>query len=142
MIDGTMPAFAEWIGVGKAPEGSGANCAMSPGEKALGRPGVLHGGATATLLEQSGRLAVITALGLDQAIIEIASITVDYLRVGRDAPALAGATIVKLGGRVAVVSATAWTDDRNKPFAAAKMTFILDRADDAASQGSSMADRK
>lgn len=77
-----VPDFATWMGIG--PAGGGADRALVAGEAALGRSGVLHGGVTATLLEQAGRSAVIAALSDQPAIVQLASITVDYLRVGPD----------------------------------------------------------
>ena len=104
---------------------------MMPGETAMGRPGVMHGGAIATLLEQAGRAAVAAAIDAageeGRPAIMLASMTVDYLRVGPMAEAQAAGTIVKLGARVAVVMASAWAGDPGKPFAAAKLTFLLVR---------------
>jgi len=101
---------------------------MTPGETAMGRPGVMHGGAIATLLEQAGRAAVAAAVdGAGGPAITLASMTVDYLRVGPMTAVQAAGTIVKLGARVAVVTASAWAGDPGKPFAAAKLTFLLMR---------------
>lgn len=105
-----------------------AAAAIAPGEPAMGRPGAMHGGATATLLEQAGRAALVEAMGgAAGADIMLASMTVDYLRVGPMAPSRALGTIVKAGGRVAVVSASAWADDPAKPYASAKLTFLVSR---------------
>ena len=119
--------FAAFLGIATK---AGDGAVMIPGTTALGRPGVLHGGAIATLLEQAGRAVVAAAVdrpGGGTPAIQLASMTVDYLRVGPMAEVRAAGTIVKLGARVAVVGTTAWADDPGKPFAAAKLTFLLIR---------------
>lgn len=121
--------FAAFLGIATDVDRGTAIARMIPGETAMGRPGVMHGGATATLLEQAGRAVVAAAIdrteGDARPVIELASITVDYLRVGPMAEVRAAGTIVKLGARVAVVTVSAWASDPVKPFATAKLTFLL-----------------
>lgn len=127
----SAPCFPALLGIDIRAEGSRIVARMTPAEAAMGRPGVMHGGATATLLEQAARAVVAHAVhpaGQETAsTIELASMTVDYLRVGPMAEACAAGVIVKIGARVAVVTVTAWATDESKPFAAAKLTFLLNR---------------
>jgi uncharacterized protein (TIGR00369 family) len=101
---------------------------MTPSETALGHPQALHGGATASLIEQAGRLVVSRALKREMdygPAIKLAGMTVDYLRAGPPSVCKARGRIVRLGGRVANVAVEAWAEDPAKPFAAARLTFLI-----------------
>ena len=76
---------------------------MPFGEDVVGRPGYLHGGAIAGLLE----FAAFTTLARE----------------------IATATVERLGTRIANVEAFAWQKDRSNPIAAARINFLLDRGD-------------
>ena len=95
-----------------------------------GRPGFLHGGVIAGLLE----LACYEALrnefkgGLGPRIKPI-NVAVDYLRGAGMADTHAVAHIVRIGKSVANASAICWQDDRSKPIATARMHLLLDRED-------------
>ena len=96
-------------------------------EEVVGRPGFLHGGAIAGLLE-------FAALGtlydrLDEGVrVKPINVSVDFMRGGIDHDTYAAATITRLGNRVANVEAHAWQQDRAKPIAAARMNLLLRRA--------------
>ncbi len=96
----------------------------------LGRPGFLHGGAIAGLLEFAAFTALAKALGPEQAVMKPVTITVDYMRGGAEAlgDTCAAALIERLGKRIANVEAFAWQGDRAKPIAAARINFLLERA--------------
>ena len=95
----------------------------------LGRPGFLHGGAIAGLLEFAAFSALAKALGKDQVTLKPVTITVDYMRGGVEAlgDTYASARIERLGKRIANIEAQAWQQDRAKPIAAARINFLLDR---------------
>lgn len=94
-----------------------------------GRPGFLHGGVIAGLLE----MACYEALGLefkdvnDRPRLKPINIAVDYLRGGVSVDTHAVAQIVRVGKRVANASAVCWQDDRSRPIATARMHILLDR---------------
>ena len=95
----------------------------------IGRPGFLHGGAIAGLLEFAAFTALARALGGEAARLKPVTITVDYMRGGAEAlgDTYAAALIERLGKRIANVEAFAWQADRTKPIAAARINFLLER---------------
>lgn len=93
-----------------------------------GRPGFIHGGVIAGLLEMSCYEALaheFRATGLPK--VKPINIAVDYLRGGLMTETHALAQIVRIGKRVANASAMCWQDDRSKPIATARMHILLDR---------------
>lgn len=92
----------------------------------MGRPGFLHGGAIAGLLENAAWVAVLDMLPVGAKIKPI-SVTVDFLRGGGPVETFAQAEIVRLGRRIANVLVTAWQEDRAKPIATANLKLIIDR---------------
>ncbi len=102
---------------------------MPFGNDVTGRPGFLHGGAIAGLLEFAAFTALAKALGEDQAAMKPVTITVDYMRGGAEAlgDTFAAARIERLGKRIANIEALAWQQDRAKPIAAARINFLIKR---------------
>jgi acyl-coenzyme A thioesterase PaaI-like protein len=103
----------------------------------LGRPGYVHGGALAGLLEFAAYGALYEALGLGDlgseagtggVTIKPVNVTVQYMRGAAQHDTIAAATITRLGKRVANVEAHAWQLDRAKPVAAAQMNVLLRRS--------------
>lgn len=93
-----------------------------------GRPGFVHGGVIAGLLE----LACYEALTNEFADgplpgIKPINVAVDYLRGGLMTDTHAVAQIIRIGKRVANATALCWQDDRSKPIATARMHLLLDR---------------
>ncbi|QIK96499.1 PaaI family thioesterase [Sphingomonas sp. HDW15A] len=98
-------------------------------ENVIGRPGYLHGGAIAGLLEFAAFERLRLAIDDERVTMKPVTITVDYLR---GAGAARGDThcdgvIERLGNRIANVDAVAWQTDRAKPVATARITFLLER---------------
>lgn len=95
----------------------------------IGRPGFLHGGAIAGLLEFAAFSALAKALGKQPATLKPVTITVDYMRGGVEAlgDTFAHARIERLGKRIANIEAQAWQQDREKPIAAARINFLINR---------------
>jgi uncharacterized protein (TIGR00369 family) len=104
----------------------GALVVMPFADGFMGRPGFLHGGAIAGLLECTAWMAVLDALP-DGATIKPVSVTVDYLRGGTHVETYAEAEIARLGRRIANVLVTAWQDDRAKPIATANLKMMVER---------------
>lgn len=94
-------------------------------EAVVGRPGFVHGGALAGLLEVAALVEARRHLGGRAA--KPVGISVDYLRGGREGETRAAATVVRLGRTVANLAATAWQESRDKPIAAARLTLLLDQ---------------
>ena len=98
-------------------------------EDVVGRPGYLHGGAIAGLLEFSAFAALRRAIGDDAVTMKPVTVTIDYMRGatrGRG-ETRAASRIERLGQRIANVEAVAWQSDRAKPVAAARINFLLER---------------
>lgn len=96
-------------------------------EHVVGRPGFLHGGAIAGLLEVAALAALRHALGDVSVRIKPVTVTVDYQRGGRDHATYAAGRVTRLGTRVANVEATAWQDDQTRPIASARLNCLLQR---------------
>ena len=94
----------------------------------LGRPGYLHGGAIAGLLEFAAFGALYEALGDARGVTaKPVNVTVQYMRGGTTHDTFAAARVTRLGNRVANVEAHAWQLDRAKPIAAAQLNVLLRR---------------
>lgn len=96
-------------------------------EDVVGRPGYLHGGAIAGLLEFAAFTNLARAIGDPSVVMKPITVSVDYMRGGSDRDTYATAEIQRLGSRIANVEAVAWQVDRSSPIAAARVNFLLDR---------------
>ncbi|MFC7535756.1 PaaI family thioesterase [Sphingomonas sp. GCM10030256] len=92
----------------------------------VGRPGYLHGGAIAGLLEFAAYGTLLRAIG-EEVTPKPITVTVDYMLGGKDRETFAGAVIERLGRSIANVEAFAWQADRSRPIASARINFLLDR---------------
>jgi uncharacterized protein (TIGR00369 family) len=120
----TLPPYAEVLGITVEPGDEAPTLVMPFAPDVLGRPGFLHGGAIAGLLEMAAIAALDQALG-GAARIKPITVTVDFMRGGRDKPTQAVGKVTRLGTRVANVEAVATQDDR--PIASARMNYLIDR---------------
>jgi uncharacterized protein (TIGR00369 family) len=104
-----------------------AQVVMPFSDDVVGRPGFLHGGAIAGLLEIAAFTALAKALGNRPASMKPVTITVDYMRggVATLGDTFATARIERLGKRIANVESFAWQQDRERPIAAARINFLL-----------------
>ena len=122
-----LPPYARFLGV-RTEQVDGELLFIMPfGERVTGRPGYLHGGAIAGLLEFAAFGALFEALGDERPVVKPVNVTVQYMRGGINHDTLAAATVTRLGKRVANVEAHAWQLDRAKPIAAAQMNVLLRR---------------
>jgi uncharacterized protein (TIGR00369 family) len=125
----TLPPYAELLGLGTRRADAGERLWVMPfGEQVVGRPGFLHGGAIAGLLEFAALGTLHDALGeAEEVTIKPINVTVDFMRGGVGHETYASAVVTRLGKRVANVEAHAWQQDRAKPIAAAHMNLLLRR---------------
>ena len=94
----------------------------------MGRPGFLHGGAIAGMMESIAYLTLAEALGeSDKPQIKPINVTVTFMRGGVDKLTYARATIERLGRRIANIETIAWQDDPASPIAMAQMNVMLVR---------------
>ena len=126
-----LPPYARLLDLRFVEDDEGDPHVVMPfGDDVVGRPGYLHGGAIAGLLEFAAFTALTRALGDQTASMKPVTITVDYMRGGVAAlgDTFAAARIERLGKRIANVEAFAWQQDSAKPIAAARINFLLRRA--------------
>lgn len=116
-----LPPYAELLGISAEPDGS---LSMPFSNAVLGRPGFLHGGAIAGLMEMALHKALIEAVNDEAVIIKPVNMTVTYMRGGREMVTYARATVERLGTRVANVEVHAWQDDPSSPIASASCNFL------------------
>jgi len=123
-----LPPYARFLGIRTERSDAGELLFVMPfGDVVVGRPGYLHGGAIAGLLEFAAFGALYEALGSREAKVKPVNVTVQYMRGGIQHDTFASATVTRLGKRVANVEAHAWQLDRAKPIAAAQMNVLLRR---------------
>lgn len=131
-----LPPYAQFLGIRTERSETGELLFVMPfGDVVLGRPGYLHGGAIAGLLEFAAFGALYEALGgPGTASVKPVNVTVQYMRGGTQHDTHAAALVTRLGNRVANVEAHAWQLDRDKPIAAAQLNILL-RRDERAPEG-------
>jgi uncharacterized protein (TIGR00369 family) len=103
--------------------------AMPHHEDVVGRPGYLHGGAIAGLLEFAAFSTLERALDDDNVVMKPVTVTIDYMRPGGERETFAAAAVERLGSSIANVEAYAWQEQRGQPIAAARLNFLLERPD-------------
>ena len=125
-----LPPYARFLGISTRRSEDGVLEFVMPfADVVLGRPGYVHGGALAGLLEFAAFGALFEALGTQDAVtVKPINVTVQYMRGAARHDTIASATITRLGKRVANVEAHAWQLDRAKPVAAAQLNVLLRRS--------------
>lgn len=101
--------------------------AMDFSDRTTGRPGYLHGGAIAGLLEMAAIMALHAELGEEDERVRIkpVNISIEYLRGGVTVETFARGQVIRAGRRIANVRAEAWQADRDKPLASCWMNFLI-----------------
>jgi uncharacterized protein (TIGR00369 family) len=123
-----LPPYAALLGL-RTERADGELLWIMPfAEQLVGRPGFLHGGAIAGLLEFAA-LGTLYDRIAEKVALKPINVTVDFMRGGTSHDTFAAATITRLGNRVANVEAHAWQQDRTKPIAAARMNLLIRRGD-------------
>ena len=124
----SLPPYARLLGLRIEPNEEGAPVLVMPfGDKVMGRPGFVHGGAIGGLVEMAAVAALRHALPDEGATIKPINLTTDFMRGGKDGDTRAAGHVVRLGTRIANVEAFAWQEDRDRPIAAARINFLLAR---------------
>ena len=124
-----LPPYARFLGIDRRRSEEGELQFVMPFSDVVhGRPGFLHGGAIAGLLEFAAFGALYEALGPRHgATVKPINVTVQYMRGATRHDTIAAAAVTRLGNRVANVEAHAWQLDRAKPVAAAQLNILLRR---------------
>ncbi|NJC05304.1 acyl-coenzyme A thioesterase PaaI-like protein [Sphingomonas kaistensis] len=125
-MNDSLPPYAELLQLRTEQGEDGQTLFVMPfHDDVVGRPGYLHGGAIAGLLEFAAYGELSLALRGRDLHPKPISVTVDYLLGGRDRDTYAAAVIERLGARIANVEAFAWQKDRATPIASARINFLL-----------------
>jgi len=122
-----LPPYADLLKLRIEERDDGPLFVMPFHDDVVGRPGFLHGGAIAGLLEFAAFTTLKRALGDREVAMKPITVTVDYMRGGTDRETFADATVERLGARIANVEAYAWQKDRAEPIASARLNFLLVR---------------
>ena len=125
----SLPPYARLLGIDRMSSPDGDTIWRMPfGDVVLGRPGYLHGGAIAGLLEFAAFGAINEALGAEKKVtVKPINVTVQFMRGGTARDTFAAGTVTRLGNRVAVVEARAWQEDKSTLIASAQMNVRLRR---------------
>ena len=122
-----MPPYAQLLQL-RIEDKDGAPLITMPfHDDVVGRPGFLHGGAIAGLLEIAAFTGLRRAIGNSAVAMKPVTVTIDYMRGGTRRETYAAAVIERLGSRIANVEAYAWQKDRKSPIASARLNFLLER---------------
>jgi uncharacterized protein (TIGR00369 family) len=124
-----LPPYAQLLKLRIEDGDHGPLVVMPFHDDVVGRPGYLHGGAIAGLLEFAAFTALGRELGDEGVVMKPITVTVDYMRGGTSRETFAAAIIERLGARIANVEAFAWQKERSRPIASARLNFLLDRGD-------------
>lgn len=126
-----LPPYAQLLNLRFEVEDGSLLVTMPFADDVVGRPGYLHGGAIAGLLEFAAFSTLAREIGDDSVAMKPVTVTVDYMRPGLDRDTFAAAKIERLGASIANVEAVAWQEERSQPIAGARLNFLLERADPA-----------
>ena len=137
MSDGDLPAerieriarametvpYAQLLGIQLERLASGeATLVMAVRPHLLQNHGVVHGGATASLLDSATAFAILTLLEPDEKVTTV-DLTISYLRSAREGQMKATARVLRQGRRLFTVSADV-TDSGGTLLATALSTYI------------------
>ena len=122
-----IPPYAELLKLGFEEVDGDVRVTMPFHDDVIGRPGFLHGGAIAGLLEFAAFTTLAREIGDDKVAMKPVTVTVDYMRPGLNRETYAIAVIERLGTTMANVEAFAWQDRRDQPIASARLNFLLER---------------
>ena len=124
-----LPPYARLLNL-RIEEGEAEPLIVMPfHDDVVGRPGFLHGGAIAGLLEFAAFTTLWRELDDDTVGVKPITVTVDYMRGGAEHETYAAAVVERLGARIANVEAFAWQKNRSAPIASAQLNFLLERPD-------------
>jgi len=123
-----IPPYARLLKLEFRDDPAGAPSVVMPyHDDVVGRPGFLHGGAIAGLLEFAAYSGLAREIGDDSVVVKPVTVTVDYMRPGVERDTYATAIIERLGLSIANVDAFAWQEERDQPIASARLNFLLER---------------
>ncbi len=125
----SLPPYALFLGIEVRRSDAGERLYVMPfSDRVLGRPGFLHGGAIAALLEFAAFGRLFDELeGESELSVKPINVTTSFMRGGGVHDTFATARITRIGKRVANLEAHAWQEDRDRPIASAQLNLLLKR---------------
>lgn len=124
----TLPPYARALGMNIDGAEDGVPIITMPfGDNVIGRPGFLHGGAMAGLLEIAAMASLYAALdkrGQKYSVKQV-NVTVDFMRGGANHMSYAIGKVNRLGRQLANVEAEIWQEDRKRIICAAQMHYMV-----------------
>lgn len=123
-----LPPYASLLNLSFADQEDGSVLVTMPyHEDVVGRPGYLHGGAIAGLLEFAAFSGLRRRIADEEVALKPVTVTIDYMRPGTQRDTFATAVIERLGTNIANVEAFAWQMRPDQPIASARLNFLLER---------------
>jgi uncharacterized protein (TIGR00369 family) len=126
MSDASIP-YADLLGVVADETPEGLLFRLPYHSTAEGRPGFLHGGAIAGLLEIAAISTLVHSLGDGITQVKPVNITIDFMRGGRERETYARAVLSRVGKSIANVEVHAWQTTPDVPIASARLNLKLHR---------------
>jgi len=122
--------YCAHLGIGAHAEGERVLLELPFGAQLVGNPilPALHGGVIGSLLETAALVTIIWQTGVT-GVPKPVDITIDYLRSGRPVTSYARARIARQGRRVVNVHAEMWQEAEEKPIAALRGHFLIQKPD-------------
>lgn len=136
-VDLGMLPYTRFLGLTGVQTGGVLTVTMpfSPALVGSPTPPRLHGGTVGALLEATAAFSLCLALTergqMIRSLPKSISLTVEYLRPGREFDTHAVARITRLGRRIANLRAEAWQQDRDRLIATAHINLLIDSIGDA-----------
>lgn len=133
-----LPPYARTLGMAIVGFRDGAPIiALDPDSRTLGRPGFVHGGALAGLLEMAAILALHAELERrgESRRLKPVNVNIEFLRGAKLERCYAIGRVTRAGRRIANVTAEAWQDDHAKPVSEAWLNILLAEPKEQASAG-------
>lgn len=126
-LPGRTIAYVDFLGIRVAPHESQPLFRMPFNEHLIGNPYLpaLHGGTVAGFAETSAILHLNQTLK-GAKLPKCVDFSMDYLRAGRPEECFASCEAVRVGSRVALVTARVWQRAPDYPIAVARAHFLLD----------------
>ncbi len=127
-----LPPYAQGLGITTDHDEDGTPVLVVDfNERIEGRPGFWHGGALSGLMEMAAVAALEADLARrgDNVRMKPVNVAVEFMRGGTVQRTYAKGRVTRAGRRLAVVSAEAWQDSRDKPIATALMNILLSPAE-------------
>jgi uncharacterized protein (TIGR00369 family) len=124
----TLPPYADALGIElNRDDHGGPLLSVDFSTRVQGRPGFVHGGALSGLMEMAAIAALRTELARRGEAMKLkpVNIQVEFMRGGRQKRTFAKGEVTRAGRRVALINASAWQDEPDRPIALAQMKVLL-----------------